>query len=180
MKRAAASAFRSVTIDLSTTRLRLGRRRPQWLRRAFGRSRSDRASTRPRGRTAPRVQASRCHAMPSGRILDQVIDLIVVADLFIGDITTSNPNVFYEIGLRHMTAKPCMLIAHQGVRIPFDLAGYRVFMYSDDQDGIIATRDSLQASLPPYFALVQLLDHLCQLIACGCFGILIWRNRQPA
>jgi hypothetical protein len=86
-------------------------------------------------------------ALPSGRILDQVVDLIIAADLFIGDITNTNPNVFYEIGLRHMTAKPSMLIARRGVQIPFDLAGYRVFMYSDEQDNIITTRDALQATI---------------------------------
>lgn len=87
------------------------------------------------------------NALPSGRILDQVVDLISTADLFIGDISTHNPNVYYEIGLRHMTSLPCLLMARQKTRIPFDLAGYRVFMYSDEQDEFAVARDSLAATI---------------------------------
>lgn len=87
------------------------------------------------------------NTLPSGRILDQVVERIMAADLFIGDISTLNPNVFYEIGLRHMTAKLCMLIARKGVKIPFDLAGYRVYMYSDQQDDVKNARYGLQATI---------------------------------
>ncbi len=86
-------------------------------------------------------------SLPPGRIIDQVIDMVMAADLFIGDISTLNPNIFYEIGLRHMTAKPCMLIARKGIQIPFDVAGYRIFMYSEDQGRLGESRDGLRVSI---------------------------------
>ena len=41
-----------------------------------------------------------------GRSDAQVISALLDADLVIADLTTLNPNAFYEIGIRHMTQKP--------------------------------------------------------------------------
>jgi predicted nucleotide-binding protein len=78
--------------------------------------------------------------------LDQVIDLITTADLFIGDLSTNNPNVYYEVGLRHMTSMPCLLIASKDAKIPFDVAWHRVLRYSDLAE-FSADRDRLAASI---------------------------------
>lgn len=65
-----------------------------------------------------------------GMIDAQVITNLINADIVIADLTNLNPNVFYEIGLRHMTQKPIIHMHEHGQRIPFDVSLYRSFRYS--------------------------------------------------
>jgi tetratricopeptide (TPR) repeat protein len=49
----------------------------------------------------------------------------------LADLSTANPNVFYELGLRHvMSPRGTVLICRTGVAIPFDVALLRVAGYS--------------------------------------------------
>src|SRR5438552_15664428 len=41
-----------------------------------------------------------------GIITSQIIEQVVEAALVIADLTEKNPNVFYELALRHVTRKP--------------------------------------------------------------------------
>ncbi len=63
-------------------------------------------------------------ALP-GLIDAQIIDMILNADLVIADLTNTNPNVFYEIGIRHVVQKPIIHIHLKGQKIPFDVSLYR-------------------------------------------------------
>lgn len=65
-----------------------------------------------------------------GRIDAQVISALLEADLVIADLTTLNPNAFYEIGIRHMTQKPVIHVHLEGQRIPFDVASFRSIKFS--------------------------------------------------
>jgi 3',5'-cyclic AMP phosphodiesterase CpdA/tetratricopeptide (TPR) repeat protein len=66
----------------------------------------------------------------TGVINDQYLREIYAADVLLADITAPNPNVFYEIGLRHaISSGATLLIARAGSPIPFDLSAYRVFFY---------------------------------------------------
>jgi hypothetical protein len=60
-----------------------------------------------------------------GIITSQVIQYVLNSDLVIADLTGWNPNVFYELALRHAIRKPYIQIIGQGERIPFDVAGVR-------------------------------------------------------
>ncbi|MCK5564329.1 MAG: hypothetical protein KAJ07_03710 [Planctomycetes bacterium] len=60
-----------------------------------------------------------------GMITSQVIQHIVDDPLVIADLTGSNPNVFYELAIRHAIRKPFIQIIKKGERIPFDVAGAR-------------------------------------------------------
>lgn len=62
-------------------------------------------------------------------ITDDIISLVQNADLCIIDLTNKNPNVFYECGRRHETAKPYLHIKRKGETLPFDLAGIRTIDY---------------------------------------------------
>jgi hypothetical protein len=66
-----------------------------------------------------------------GLIDSQVIDALLNSELVIADLSTLNPNVFYEIGIRHMAQKPIihMHIAG-GDRIPFDVSLFRTIEFS--------------------------------------------------
>src|ERR1039457_5304175 len=49
-----------------------------------------------------------------GMITTQVIERLVDADLVIADLTDSNPNVFYELAVRHVVRKPLILLIERG------------------------------------------------------------------
>jgi hypothetical protein len=65
-----------------------------------------------------------------GLIDTQVITHLLNDDLVIADITTLNPNAFYEIGIRHMAQKPIIHMHKKGEKIPFDISAYRSIEFS--------------------------------------------------
>lgn len=60
-----------------------------------------------------------------GMITSQVIQHVVEDDLVVADLTNCNPNVFYELAIRHALKKPLVQIIQKGESIPFDVAGTR-------------------------------------------------------
>jgi hypothetical protein len=60
-----------------------------------------------------------------GIITSQVIQHLVEDPLVIADLTDWNPNVFYELAVRHAVRKPVVQIIQAGQKIPFDVAGTR-------------------------------------------------------
>lgn len=65
-----------------------------------------------------------------GLIDAQVIQRLLTADIVVADLTGLNPNVFYEIGIRHMSQKPIIHMHEIGQGIPFDVSLYRSISYS--------------------------------------------------
>lgn len=65
-----------------------------------------------------------------GLIDVQIIDYLLNSDLVIADITGLNPNVFYEIGIRHVINRPIVHINAVGEAIPFDVSLFRSVQYS--------------------------------------------------
>jgi hypothetical protein len=60
-----------------------------------------------------------------GMIGKQVIEHILKSRLVIADLSFHNPNVFYELCLRHTTRLPTVQIIRAADKIPFDLNQYR-------------------------------------------------------
>jgi len=60
-----------------------------------------------------------------GMIGKQVIEHILKSRLVIADLSFHNPNVFYELSLRHVTRLPTVQIKRTVDKIPFDLNQYR-------------------------------------------------------
>lgn len=66
----------------------------------------------------------------SGLIHYDMINRIMRADIAIVDITTGNPNVLYELGVRHTARRSGTIVMHQhGDAIPFNINGIRVMNY---------------------------------------------------
>jgi nucleoside 2-deoxyribosyltransferase len=65
----------------------------------------------------------------TGKIIDQVWRGINSAKVLIAELTTRNPNVFYELGLAHALNKPVILISSNEGDVPFDLQHIRVVYY---------------------------------------------------
>jgi hypothetical protein len=68
-----------------------------------------------------------------GDINRQIIDRIVNDDLVIADLTGHNPNVFYELALRHAVRRPYVHLIKKGQSIPFDLAPKRTVFIDPDK-----------------------------------------------
>lgn len=71
----------------------------------------------------------------SGMISTQIINRIVDADLVIANLTDKNPNVMYELCLRHIVAKPIIHICEEGTVLPFDIKDNRTIFYKNDMMG---------------------------------------------
>ena len=64
-----------------------------------------------------------------GNIIDDILDELNRADLVIADLTDKNPNVFYELGVRHALRDATILIAQSIKDVPFDLRPYAIQAY---------------------------------------------------
>ena len=60
-----------------------------------------------------------------GIITAQVIEHLANARLVVADLSFHNPNVFYEVALRHAIRRPIVQIIRAADRIPFDLDQFR-------------------------------------------------------
>jgi hypothetical protein len=61
----------------------------------------------------------------AGMISSQVLEYILCSKLVIVDLSFHNPNVFYELAIRHMIGLPTVHIIRDQDLIPFDLANFR-------------------------------------------------------
>ena len=52
-----------------------------------------------------------------GIITSQIVQNLIDSDLVIADLTFGNPNVFYELAIRHFTKKPCIHMIKSGDRM---------------------------------------------------------------
>lgn len=56
-----------------------------------------------------------------GVITKQVMQYLVESRLVIADLSFHNPNVFYELAIRHMVRKPVVQLIQKSDKIPFDV-----------------------------------------------------------
>lgn len=78
------------------------------------------------------------HRMPSpGSINKQVITSVLECDLAIANLTNLNPNVMYELAIRHAVRKPVIQICQKGTRLPFDITEERTIFFTNDMAGVI-------------------------------------------
>ena len=64
-----------------------------------------------------------------GIITAQVIQRLLNDDLVIADLTGKNPNVFYELAVRHAVKKPVIQIIEADELIPFNVAPQRTIRF---------------------------------------------------
>ena len=70
-----------------------------------------------------------------GSINDRVIKSVFEADLVIANLTNTNPNVMYELAIRHSFGKPAIVIAEEGTKLPFDVVDENTLFYCNDPTG---------------------------------------------
>lgn len=90
----------------------------------------------------------------SGAITKDIILPLATADLVVADLTALNPNVFYELGVRHTLVRrgTIMIMDEAQSDLPFDIQAYRVIKFRGDIPGVNALRKELSSY-------VQQLEH---------------------
>ena len=81
----------------------------------------------------------------AGDIRTQVLFELITADIVIADVSTSNPNVFYELGLAHALGKDAFLLKQRDRKLPADFGGAHYHEY--DLQSLNRARKWLSAEL---------------------------------
>jgi len=69
-------------------------------------------------------------ALPStGSLIESIIYKLKESSIVLADITDKNPNVFYELGVRHSLSNRTIIVAQDPKYIPSDLKGYWAIIY---------------------------------------------------
>jgi hypothetical protein len=68
------------------------------------------------------------------RIDNKIYSYLLRSAFVIAEVTTLNPNVFYELGLAHMLEKDCIIVTSTPIsKIPFDINRIRAEHYDTEQ-----------------------------------------------
>ncbi len=79
-----------------------------------------------------------------GIITSQIIQHLIDDDLVIADLTERNPNVYYELAVRHVVKKSIVQLIQAGESIPFDVAGTRtIHVDHRDLDSVASCKQEL-------------------------------------
>jgi hypothetical protein len=81
-----------------------------------------------------------------GEITDQIFRHLLEDEVVIADVSGANPNVMYELGLRHTTGLLTIQIGEYG-QLPFDVQALRTIMFSRSERGLIDARKQLSEVL---------------------------------
>lgn len=68
-----------------------------------------------------------------GAIMADIWQMIQDTRVLLAELTTKNPNVFYELGLAHAIGKPVVLVSETMDDVPFDLRALRVLGYDKNE-----------------------------------------------
>ncbi len=83
-----------------------------------------------------------------GIITNQIVGKIVDCDVLIADLSEGNPNVFYELAIRHGLKKPFIHMIDASEKIPFDNAQVRTIQVDlTDLDSVAKAKIELAAQL---------------------------------
>jgi hypothetical protein len=83
-----------------------------------------------------------------GIITRQIIDYIMRSRLVIADLSFHNPNVFYELALRHAVKQPIVQLIRASDRVPFDVNQMRTIQVdTTDIYSLVPRIDSYRAEI---------------------------------
>lgn len=83
----------------------------------------------------------------AGSINKQLISRILEDDLVVVNLTNLNPNVMYELAVRHSVRKPVIQICEKTTKLPFDIIDERTIFYENDMKGVIELKDKFNIAV---------------------------------
>lgn len=107
----------------------------------------------------------RADEMPdAGMITDAIISALMQSSLVIADLTDLNPNVMYELGIRHAAKGKTIHVAKSGTKLPFDTAGHRAIFvdlakWSSTEDARLALKSLAEATEKDDFRVSNPITH---------------------
>lgn len=99
------------------------------------------------------LECIRASELKSGMIEVAMYELLLTADIVIADISTTNPNAIYELGVRHaLRPHTTIIMAESQLTLPFDLSHIVIRRYEHLGKGIDAehaekVRDELKVAI---------------------------------
>ncbi len=87
------------------------------------------------------------HINEPGNITKQIIKQVYECDLVIANLTGRNPNVMYELALRHSIGKPTIMICDKETTLPSDIISERTNFYINDSKGVLELRKKIKKCL---------------------------------
>ncbi|MGA9347707.1 MAG: hypothetical protein WBW48_02730 [Anaerolineae bacterium] len=83
----------------------------------------------------------------TSEIMEDIWENIFKARLIIADLTSKNPNVFYEVGIAHTLGKKVILITQNLADVPFDLRYLRHIQYEYTPRGMQIFEQQLEKTV---------------------------------
>ena len=78
----------------------------------------------------------------AGQVTEQIWRQLRRAEAVVADLTGSNPNVYYEVGLAHALGKQIIFITQDRGKLPFDVSTSRCIRY--EESNLSYLRDELE------------------------------------
>lgn len=82
----------------------------------------------------------------TGEITNQIFRHLYEDEIVIADVSGGNPNVMYELGLRHTRPLLTIQLGEYG-QLPFDVQAVRTIQFSRSERGLIDARKALEKAL---------------------------------
>jgi O-acetyl-ADP-ribose deacetylase (regulator of RNase III) len=91
------------------------------------------------------LSCTRCDEIEEpGVVHKKMLEQIYQADVAVVDITTLNPNVFYELGVRHALADHVtVIIKRKGTQIPFNIRPLNAIEYDTDMGSVAEAKKKI-------------------------------------
>lgn len=85
----------------------------------------------------------------SSDIMTKILEGVTTSEMAICDLSSRNPNVMYELGLRHAYGKPVVLICDNKTERIFDVAGINTVTYKSERlyEDVIAAREDIKEAI---------------------------------
>lgn len=91
-----------------------------------------------------------------GTIHKPMFERLLLCEYAIADVTTANPNVYYELGIRHaMKPRSTVIIFGSGTSLPFDIALLRGMHYQLDDQGQLLNAETGASAISAHLLALQ-------------------------